>query len=150
MTCEWTLLLDADTTEKIDGICMSDLSGGEHREACGFLAGRVQDRQYVVQFPIPAANISDHDQATHYKISASAFRHAEQYLQRQGVEIVGIYHSHPNGRADPSQMDIDFFFPGWVYLIIGVSAAGVIERKAFRISDDTQRKVLPVDLQYHG
>jgi proteasome lid subunit RPN8/RPN11 len=46
-------------------------------------------------------------------------------LRGTGRDVVGCYHSHPNGRAEPSPRDRARIYPaGFVWVII---ATGVIE-----------------------
>jgi proteasome lid subunit RPN8/RPN11 len=37
-----------------------------------------------------------------------------------GVEVVGLYHSHPDHPAQPSQFDLEHAMPWWSYVIVGV------------------------------
>lgn len=40
----------------------------------------------------------------------------------RGGEVVGMVHSHPNGEARPSGMDLQTYVPeGWLYLVIGLA-----------------------------
>ncbi len=52
-------------------------------------------------------------------------------IEREGLELLGIYHSHPQSPAIPSRTDIEraFFpgtreenYPGSVYLIVGMAS----------------------------
>jgi proteasome lid subunit RPN8/RPN11 len=49
------------------------------------------------------------------------------------LEIVGVYHSHPNGDAVPSETDrAEAFYPDWLYLVVGLGSPRV-QLRAFRI-----------------
>jgi proteasome lid subunit RPN8/RPN11 len=37
----------------------------------------------------------------------------------RGLSVVGSFHSHPGGRAEPSDVDVREAIPGWVTVIIG-------------------------------
>jgi proteasome lid subunit RPN8/RPN11 len=49
------------------------------------------------------------------------------------LSILGVYHSHPAGVAEPSPTDIDeAMYPEWAYVIIGLEPRRTSVR-AFRI-----------------
>jgi [CysO sulfur-carrier protein]-S-L-cysteine hydrolase len=58
---------------------------------------------------------------------------ATNQLDDEGYQV-GIYHSHPRSRAEPSQTDINLaLYPHWLYVI--VSLAGEPEMRAWRIAN---------------
>lgn len=59
----------------------------------------------------------------------NAIKNAEE----RGLELVGIYHSHPNAGAFVSIIDAEFMrlWQNVVWLVIGVRNGRVTERKAF-------------------
>lgn len=70
-------------------------------------------------------------------------------MERDGLEMVGIYHSHPGAPAMPSQTDISraFFpgtrepnFPGVIYVIVGLMLEEP-EVKAYLITEESVEKV---------
>jgi desampylase len=66
------------------------------RECCGLLLGKA----HRVALAQPAANV--HPAPTsHFEIDPKAHRAA----RAGGLELLGYYHSHPNGRAEPSATD---------------------------------------------
>jgi proteasome lid subunit RPN8/RPN11 len=51
------------------------------------------------------------------------------------MEVVGVYHSHPDHRARASATDAELAWEGYVYLIVSVSGAedaGILESRAWR------------------
>jgi proteasome lid subunit RPN8/RPN11 len=70
------------------------------REACGLLLGTGQ-RLAMIR---PAANI--HDQPDqHFEIDPKALIAAHRDARGGGLDVLGYYHSHPTGRAEPSGED---------------------------------------------
>lgn len=70
------------------------------REACGILLGRVGH----IERAAPAANV--HPQPERFfEIDPAALVAAHRAARLGGPEVVGYYHSHPNGRARPSRHD---------------------------------------------
>ncbi len=69
-------------------------------EACGILLGR-GDRVEQVQ---PARNVHPTPQS-HFEIDPQALVHAHRCARQGGPEVLGYYHSHPGGAAEPSATD---------------------------------------------
>ncbi len=141
------LIISSDALAQIDTACTRGAHDKCKHEICGFLAGHMTGTEYYVQFGLPVPNSAEFDQEHRYEITSGAFNHADRLVQSQGLQIVGVFHSHPNGRAQPSRLDMDYFFPGWIYLIIGVSAGTVNERRAFCLSDIHSRTITQADMR---
>ena len=59
-------------------------------------------------------NLSD-DQSANFKMSASDLRFASEEV---GLPIVGLWHSHPAGKPEPSKTDYDFHPVGYALAIV--------------------------------
>ena len=70
------------------------------RECCGLLLGQ-GSRVALAQ---PAANVHP-DPARHFEIDPQTLIAAHRAARAGGLELLGYYHSHPNGLAGPSQTD---------------------------------------------
>lgn len=96
-------------------------------EACGLLEGTRGEAGIVITAIHPAANVSPtpHDA---FEIDPAAQLTLQRALRGTGREVIGCYHSHPNGRPEPSPRDRAHTYPaGFVWVII---ATGVIEAVA--------------------
>jgi len=80
-------------------------------ESCGLLAGAGAIVQQVI--PVPNALQS----ASRYRFSPSAQLAAFEKIEREGMEMLAIYHSHPHGPVHPSPTDIAEAFYPVVYVI---------------------------------
>jgi [CysO sulfur-carrier protein]-S-L-cysteine hydrolase len=69
-------------------------------EACGLLAGK--NGRVVSTLGIPNAERSP----VRFRMEPRAQWRAFQRMEAAGLELVGIYHSHPNGPKAPSPTDI--------------------------------------------
>lgn len=102
------------------------------REACALLVG---DANLRVTEIVPAANIStdperefELDPAVHIAV-LRRLREAEGGTNR----IIGHWHSHPNGRDEPSAKDAAMVSdPGLVWLITAVHDGRALPLRAFR------------------
>ena len=71
------------------------------RECCGLLLGQGARIERVV----PAANVHPEPER-HFEIDPAALIAAHRAARSGGAQVLGYYHSHPNGRAEPSAADI--------------------------------------------
>jgi len=59
-------------------------------------------------------------------------------LRAAGLEMLGIYHSHPNGKNEPSRRDIELaYFPDVAYFIVSPAPAAPNPVRAFWIHGDS-------------
>jgi proteasome lid subunit RPN8/RPN11 len=89
------------------------------REGCGVLIGGEDERVRWVERAIPAAN-ADPDPERRYAIAPEEFLKLEKHAREHGLEVIGIYHSHPDGRSAPSASDAAEAWPHYTYVIVGV------------------------------
>lgn len=58
-------------------------------------------------------------------------------LREEGLELVAIYHSHPQSSATPSPTDIkQAYYPEALYLIVSLQTGGRIEMNSYLIQND--------------
>ena len=69
-------------------------------EACGLLAGKNERVEMVIG--VPNAERSP----VRFQMEPRAQWRAFQRMEAAGLDLVGIYHSHPNGPDRPSETDI--------------------------------------------
>ena len=65
-------------------------------------------------------------------------------IRNLGLEMVGIYHSHPETEAYPSMRDVEFaYYPGVSYLIISLKDKDNPSIRSFKIEEGkiTEEKV---------
>jgi len=91
------------------------------RECCGLIEGvRAEERIMAVALH-PAPNLSR--EANRFEIDPAAQFAALRTARASGHEIVGCYHSHPNGAAEPSPRDAEGAGEdGFIWLIAGLGA----------------------------
>lgn len=105
---------------------------GEHAarapyELCGALLGMAGR---VTGF-VPLENRS-HTPETRFFITAADVLRIEKEAEAHGAQLVGFYHSHPRGTAEPSPVDIEAALPGYIYLI----ASGAGDVRAWLLRED--------------
>jgi proteasome lid subunit RPN8/RPN11 len=105
-------------------------------ECCGLLAGR----DAVISAILPAKNTLQSPKA--YEIAPQELFDLFRRIRSEGLEHLGIYHSHPKGENDPSPLDIErSFYPDTAYLIISMRPAVSRPIRAFRIVEGQAREL---------
>ena len=121
-----------------------DVAQRAPEEACGLLSGQIEAGNYRVTAVIPATN--ELHSPVRYRIDPHEQIAAFNQIDAQGLELVGIYHSHPAGPPGPSPTDIaEAFYPEAVYLIWS-APAGDWQCKAFLIQDG---QIIPVKISVY-
>jgi len=105
-------------------------------EACGLMGGSMQGERTIVRQLVPLPNRRSDSARDRYEIDPGAFLRAQKALDGDGLEIVGIYHSHPDHPAKPSEFDREHAWPRWSYVIVAVAAGRSGDMKSWRLSDD--------------
>lgn len=111
-----TLWLQPSQADQLVAQAYADLP----RETCGLIGGLRQASIDQAVEIIPAPNAA-HDPERAYRMDERALAAALISLEKRGLTLVGIYHSHPQGDTVPSRQDIhEAAYPDTAYLIIGM------------------------------
>jgi [CysO sulfur-carrier protein]-S-L-cysteine hydrolase len=88
-------------------------------EGCGILGGKNQ----TVSFVKPITN--GLHSPSRFRMDGEEQLKAFLWLEKNDLELMGIFHSHPNGPNHPSPTDLEeFAYPGIAYLIWSQSENG--------------------------
>ncbi len=100
-------------------------------ECCGLLVGRAARGIFNVEEVVQANNI--HESEVSFEADAELVYRAIDAAGAEGLELIGIYHSHPNTRAYISAADAEVMklWPNVAWLVAGVVGEQVVEKKAF-------------------
>lgn len=102
------------------------------RECCGIMLGKHQKEKRQVYRIIPTRNVVEGGKnTTQFLINPFVIVKAELAAEKEGLEIVGFYHSHPDYRAVTSEEDILHMIAGYSYLIVSVVNGVSVEIKGF-------------------
>jgi proteasome lid subunit RPN8/RPN11 len=133
-------------------------------EICGFLVGETQAEGRVVHAAWPVRNTWESDpdlrarmlaamEATggiagierweqaseerRFMISPLDTLQSMKRARAEGWDLVGVYHTHPNHPAIPSDFDRDAAQPEWSYIILSVRDGSVAELRSWTLNGDT-------------
>jgi proteasome lid subunit RPN8/RPN11 len=110
-------------------------------ECCGALLGRAR------RAGVPAAvvrAVALHNECAgrrerRYLIGGPSVLEIERDAARDGLAVVGFYHSHPDQEPEPSALDRAQAWPTCAYLIVGVAGGEAGPVRAWCLRDDRSR-----------
>lgn len=113
-----------DLRRRIIEHCLAELPN----EGCGLLA--LDGNDVVAIYPT-----SNQDRSpVSYTVPPEEHYAALVDAESRGWQLGGVFHSHPNGPAELSPVDLDRALePEWVYLVVGL--AGDPELRAWGVTD---------------
>ncbi|MDH5505889.1 MAG: M67 family metallopeptidase [Anaerolineae bacterium] len=108
-------------------------------EGAGLLLGRAHGAHRQVQATIILSNArEDAARRNRYLITPQDMLAAEQHAARLGLDVIGVFHSHPDHPNQPSDFDRDWALPWFSYLITSVAQGRAAGSRSWRLSDDRQ------------
>ena len=110
-------------------------------EGAGFLLGD-DGAERIVKKILPLSN-SREDSARHnrYLITPEDYLKAELEAGRLRLNLIGVFHSHPDHPNRPSEFDRDWAQPFFSYIITSVDAGKAIESRSWRLLEDRSQFV---------
>lgn len=127
------IILDQQTSENIREHAEADYPN----ECCGFLFGD-NTRERAVTQVIKVSNAKEGDQRRRFEISPEDYRKAESYAEEHGLDLLGVYHSHPDHPAEPSEQDRRVALPFFSYIIVSVPAGEAADIRSWQLNDERQ------------
>ncbi len=106
-------------------------------EGAGFLLGEDGGSGRQVTELLPLSN-SREDTARHnrYLLTAKDMLYGEKEAQKRGLDVVGVFHSHPDHPNQPSEFDREWALPWFSYIITSVTQGKAVESRSWRLEED--------------
>jgi proteasome lid subunit RPN8/RPN11 len=114
-------------------------------ECCGFLLGAF-DQGGLVRQVRPAVN-QNQDRTDRFIISAEEFAETQFAADDAGLDIIGVYHSHPDWPPIPSQTDMENAWEDVFYLIASVHEGKPFNTNVWQLTGDGLRRFEQVGLE---
>lgn len=108
-------------------------------ECCGFFYGEEDSAgNRIVTEVLVVNNAKQGDKRRRYEISPRDYIKGEQYAVERNLQFLGVYHSHPNHPAIPSEQDRMAAQPYFSYIIISVFDREATHLRSWRLNDSLQ------------
>jgi len=103
-------------------------------ESCGLLIGRPGEARTEVVRVVPARNVERERPHDRYEVDPATFVASDGAARAEGLEVVGLWHSHPDHPAEPSETDRASAWTGWSYVIVSVTREGVADLRSWHFT----------------
>lgn len=108
-------------------------------ECCGALLGRSTPEGWRIEVAVKAGNTRTDSARNRYQISPSELVKIERESRKQGLNIAGFYHSHPDHPAQWSQTDLtEAHWLGCSYVITAVEKGKAAMTNSFLLAGETE------------
>jgi proteasome lid subunit RPN8/RPN11 len=108
-------------------------------ECCGALLGRFTPDGWIVESAVRAGNTRTDSAHNRYSIAPVELVQIEREARRQGLDIAGFYHSHPDHPAQWSPTDFaEAHWLGCSYVITAVAQGNATVTNSFLLAGATE------------
>ena len=91
-------------------------------ECCGVMLGAIDGDLKSVTIAQPLANVSPGSQAARYELRPEDLLEADREARSQNLDLIGIYHSHPDCDAYFSETDLKNSCPWYSFVVLSVKS----------------------------
>jgi proteasome lid subunit RPN8/RPN11 len=111
-------------------------------ECCGLMIGTFADGaqpKIAREFRI-CKNLNTERARDRYDMDPLDMLKAQREFENTPLEIIGIYHSHPDHPSRPSQTDTDRAWPDYSYVIISVQKGSVRSAQSWVLNESNSAR----------
>lgn len=90
-------------------------------ECCGVMLGHIHGENKVVTEAVPLENSFAGTQHERYEVRPEDLLKAERAAREHGLDLVGIFHSHPDCEAYFSETDLKNSCPWYSFVVISIN-----------------------------
>lgn len=113
----------------------SHLESAYPHEACGFVLGLEHKGTRKIIRSIEVENKSVENQRRRFIIDPLDYMKVEKQALKEGLSLLGIYHSHPDHPAIPSIHDLEYAQPYFSYLIHSINSGKLTDSRSYRLQN---------------
>jgi proteasome lid subunit RPN8/RPN11 len=89
-------------------------------ECCGAMLGVIDDGRKTVRVALPMENVSAGPRRARYELRPEDLLRADRQARAEGMDLIGIYHSHPDCDAYFSETDLKNSCPWYSFVVLSV------------------------------
>ena len=89
-------------------------------ECCGAMLGSLEGEEKLVRVALPLENAFTGAQAARYELRPEDLLAADKAARERHMDLIGIYHSHPDCDAYFSQTDLRNSCPWYSFVVLSV------------------------------
>ena len=105
-------------------------------ECCGFFFGYEKENiRKIIQLK-EVINNKEGDKRRRFEINPLDYAKAENYALENKLTLLGVYHSHPEHPAIPSEHDLKQAMPFFSYIIVSVKGSKSVDVRSWQLNED--------------
>ena len=89
-------------------------------ECCGAMLGTIDGQTKTVTVALVLDNVSSGSQRAHYELRPEDLLRADREARERKLDLIGIYHSHPDCDAYFSETDLKNSCPWYSFVILSI------------------------------
>src|ERR1044072_1311341 len=89
-------------------------------ECCGALIGAIDGSEKTVRVAVPLDNAFAGEQGARYELRQEDLLRADSEARQRGMDLIGIFHSHPDCDAYFSKTDLENSCPWYSFVVLSV------------------------------
>ena len=105
-------------------------------ECAGAIVGMDVGEMKIVVDVWRAENVHEEERSRRFLIDPLVYMKLEEQADERDMELLGVYHSHPDHPAEPSEYDREHAWPNFSYIIASVGADRVEDMRSWILKDD--------------
>jgi proteasome lid subunit RPN8/RPN11 len=116
-------------------------------ECCGAMIGMIDGGHKLVKTAVPLENAFQGEQGERYQLRQEDLLKADAEARRQGMDLIGIFHSHPDCDAYFSKTDLENSCPWYSFVVLSIQKGEFHHANSF-LPDPDQTRADTEELQY--
>lgn len=116
-------------------------------ECCGAMLGSVDGDRKCVQVAVALQNAFAGEQGAFYQLRPEDLIKADAEARRLGMDLVGIFHSHPDCDAYFSKTDLENSCPWYSFVVLSIQKGDFHHANSF-LPDADQTVAVKEELQH--
>ena len=118
-------------------------------ECCGLLLGKIEgENNNVIEVretenswnpeEFEFLSLTDRTKRNNFTIAPEVVLQVQKEARDRNLSIIGIFHSHPDHSAIPSEFDRLIAWPEYSYIIVSVQAGKIVDIRCWKLDDNHQ------------
>lgn len=125
-------------TDRVKTLIELDAATSYPYECCGFIFGIETNGYREIIKAYSGTNINEENKRRRFEVSPKDYLNAEQFALNNNLTLLGVYHSHPDHPAYPSEHDLKYALPYFSYVIVSVKNGTVNELTSWQLNEQNQ------------
>jgi proteasome lid subunit RPN8/RPN11 len=118
-------------------------------ECCGAMLGTTDGENKVVKIALPLENAFEGAQAARYELRPEDLLAADRAARERKMDLIGIYHSHPDCDAYFSKTDLQNSCPWYSFVVLSIQK-GEFHHANSWLPNAEQTEAAKEELAYEG